>query len=56
MNRFGITRLWRDRCGSAAVFTALMMVVLLGVAALALDMGYLWMLKSNLQATADGGC
>ncbi len=53
MNRSVITRLWRDRCGATAVLTALMMVVLLGVAALALDMGYLWTLKNRLQATAD---
>ena len=42
-----------DRGGAIAVWTALMMVSLLGITALALDMGYLWVLKSQLQTTAD---
>ncbi len=53
MNRFGISRLWRDRRGSVAALTVLMMGMLLGAASLALDMGYLWMLKNRLQATAE---
>ena len=42
-----------DRRGAVAVWAVLMMVAMLGVTALALDMGYLWMLKNRLQATAD---
>ena len=42
-----------DRGGAIAVWTALMMVSLLGITALVLDMGFLWVLKSQLQATAD---
>ena len=53
MNRFGISRLWRDRRGAVAVLTALMMAMLLGVASLALDMGFLWVMKNRLQSTAD---
>ncbi len=53
MKRSVIIRLWRDRRGAVAVWTVLMMVSLLGITALALDMGYVWMLKNQLQATAD---
>ena len=53
MDKFGIGRLWHDRCGSVAALTVLMMGTLLGVASLALDMGYLWTLKNRPQATAD---
>ncbi|MEE8223800.1 MAG: Tad domain-containing protein [Alphaproteobacteria bacterium] len=53
MNISVIIRLWHDRRGSAAVWAVLLMVSFLGVTALVLDMGYLWVLKNNLQSTAD---
>ncbi len=45
----------RHRLGAAALLAALMMVVILGVAALALDIGYLFMNYSQLQSCSDSG-
>ncbi len=45
--------LLRDRRGAIGAWVALMLVMLLGMAALAIDMGYLWVLRHRLQATAD---
>ncbi len=42
-----------DRRGAIGAWVALMLVMLLGMAALAIDMGYLWVLRHRLQATAD---
>jgi Flp pilus assembly protein TadG len=50
-------RLWNlaAREGAVAVFVALTMVVLLGVAALAVDIGYLYVVRGELQNAADAG-
>ena len=53
MNRNSGKGLLRDRRGAVFVWVALMLVMLLGVAAMAIDMGYLWVLRNQLQATAD---
>ncbi len=45
--------LLRDRRGGVGAWSALMMLMLLGVAALPIDMGFLWVLRDRLQATAD---
>ena len=46
-------RFLQDRQGAVAVLFGLTLVVLVGSSALAVDMGYLYWLKSRLQATAD---
>ncbi len=51
--RHDVKGLLRDRRGSVGVWSALMLVVLLGVAALPIDMGFLWVLRNRLQSTAD---
>ncbi len=45
--------LLRDRRGAVGAWVALMLVMLLGVAALTIDMGFLWVLRNRLQSTAD---
>ena len=45
----------RHRKGVAAILAASMIVVLLGLAALALDIGYLYMNRGQLQTSADSG-
>ncbi len=51
--RHDVKGLLRDRRGAVGAWSALMLVVLLGVAALPIDMGFLWVLKNRLQSTAD---
>ena len=46
-------KLWRNEDGQAMVMVALMMVVLLGFAALAIDGGRLYIAKSKMQNAAD---
>lgn len=46
-------RLWRDRSGAFAPISALLLIVILGFGALAVDMGYAYIERSQLQATAD---
>ncbi len=53
MTRHNAKGLLRDRRGAVAAWVALMLVMLLGVAALTIDMGFLWVLRDRLQATAD---
>jgi len=53
MTRHNEKGLLRDRRGAVAVWAALMLVMLVGVAALVIDMGYLWVLRDRLQSTAD---
>ena len=48
-----IRELKRDQRGAVAVVVALSLVVILGVAALAVDASYLYSLRAQLQATAD---
>jgi hypothetical protein len=43
------------RTGATLVFVALSMVVLLGVAALAIDVGYAYVIRGELQNAADSG-
>ncbi len=53
MTRHNEKGLLRDRRGAVAALMALMLVMLLGMGALTIDMGFLWVLKNRLQATAD---
>lgn len=53
MNRNSGKGLLRDRRGAVGAWVAVMLVMLLGVAALTLDMGFLWVLRDRLQSTAD---
>ena len=48
-----IRELKRDQRGAVAVVVALSLVVILGVAALAVDASFLYSLRAQLQATAD---
>jgi Flp pilus assembly protein TadG len=45
----------RNRTGIAAIFAALLMVFLLGLAAFAVDIGYIYMSYSQLQSSSDSG-
>lgn len=47
--------LLKKRNGQALVLTAIMLPVLLGMAAMAIDVGYLFLTKSQLQTAADQG-
>ena len=53
MTRHGPKDLFGDRRGTVLVTVALSMGLILGFAALAVDTGYLYALKSRLQVTAD---
>ena len=53
MTRHNAKGLLRDRRGVVGAWVALMLVMLLGVAALAVDMGFLWVVRNRLQSTAD---
>ena len=46
-------KLLRDQRGASAVLIALLLVVLLGIAALAIDLGYLYVTRYELQNVAD---
>jgi Flp pilus assembly protein TadG len=50
-----IRQLVRGRTGATAAFVALIMVVLLGVAALAIDIGFAYVVRGELQNAADAG-
>jgi len=45
-----------DQRGVTAIVIALVMVLFVGVAALALDIGHLYLVKNELQNAADAGC
>ncbi|MEJ2285874.1 MAG: pilus assembly protein TadG-related protein [Desulfobacterales bacterium] len=45
-------KLLRNQRGVSAVIIALLLVVLLGMAALAVDLGYLFVTRNELQATS----
>ena len=53
MNRHGAKDFLRDQRGAVAIIVALLSVVLIGFAALAVDGGYLYWSRTQLQATAD---
>ena len=53
MNRKIALDLWSDRRGAIAPLGAMMLVFVIGFAALALDMGNNYVVKNQLQATAD---
>ena len=53
MNRQTVLDLWSDRRGAIAPLGAMMLVFVIGFAALALDMGHNYVVKNRLQATAD---
>jgi hypothetical protein len=44
---------YRDRKGTVLILTTFMMVALMGLLAIAVDLGYLMMVKSEMQRTAD---
>lgn len=44
----------KDRRGATAIVVAIVLIVLLGIAALAVDIGYLYAVKNELQNAADG--
>jgi Flp pilus assembly protein TadG len=44
-----------EQCGQVAVLAALFMVVLLGMSALVIDVGFLFVTKTQLQTSADAG-
>ncbi|MCE5264195.1 MAG: pilus assembly protein TadG-related protein, partial [Deltaproteobacteria bacterium] len=43
----------RRQSGAAAILVAFLMIVFLGIAALALDIGYLYVVRTELQNAAD---
>lgn len=45
----------RDQNGATVILVALAMIVLLGMAALAIDVGYLYVVRGELQNAADAG-
>ncbi len=47
------SELWRDCSGAFAPISALVLIVILGFGALAIDFGYAYVERNNLQATAD---
>ena len=53
MTRHNAKGLLRDRRGAVAAWVALMLVMLLGMGALAVDMSFLWVMRNRLQSTAD---
>jgi len=53
MNRPTARDFWSDRRGAIAPLGAMMLVFVIGFAALALDMGHNYVVKNRLQATAD---
>lgn len=50
-----LERILRNRRGQAIVLTAMMLPVLLGMTAMAVDVGYLYLAKAQLQTAADQG-
>ncbi len=44
---------WKNRRGVIAVFAAVLFIVMLGMVAFAVDLGYVAMMKTQLQAAAD---
>ncbi|MCX8101752.1 MAG: pilus assembly protein TadG-related protein [Geminicoccaceae bacterium] len=53
LDRFPVVRLARDRRGGVAVLAALSAPILAGFAALAVDIGHAYMVRTELQSTAD---
>lgn len=55
MSRARVLRLLRDHKGATVIFVAFAMVALLAFAALAVDVGYLYVVRNELQNAADAG-
>ena len=55
MSKARLIRLARGHKGATLVFVAIAMVMLLGFAALAVDLGYLYVVRGELQNAADSG-
>lgn len=55
MSRARLFRLLRDHKGATVIFVAIAMVTLLAFAALAVDVGYLYVVRGELQNAADSG-
>ena len=53
--QFGAIRFLEDQRGATAIMVALMMVVFIGFAALAVDVGHLYVVRNELQNAADAG-
>jgi len=56
MDLFHRMKSLNDQTGVTAIVVALLMVLFVGVAALALDIGHLYIVKNELQNAADAGC
>ena len=50
-----ITCIGKDQRGSVAIIVALSLLMLLGFGALAVDLGYVMLVKNELQNAADAG-
>ncbi len=48
-----IRSLWRDRRGAVAIYVSISMPMLLGIAAISLDLGRLMSVNTDLQSAAD---
>jgi Flp pilus assembly protein TadG len=49
--------LWiKEERGATFVVVALLIIVLVGVAALAIDIGHLFVVRNELQNASDAGC
>ena len=55
MPRTGLPRNRRSRRGAILVLSAVMIVVICGMAAMAIDVGYMMVMKTQLQVAADAG-
>jgi len=55
MSKAAIRRLMRGHRGATIIFVAIAMVMILGFAALAVDVGYLYVVRNQLQNAADSG-
>jgi Flp pilus assembly protein TadG len=55
MIKLTLLRLVREHKGATVVFVAIAMVMFLGFAALAVDLGYLYVVRGELQNAADSG-
>ena len=55
MIKLTLLRLVREHKGATVVFVAIAMVMFLGFAALAVDLGYLYVVRGELQNAADAG-
>ena len=55
MKRDSLIRLFGKHDGSAVIFVAVTLLLLLAFAALAIDMGHMYVVRTELQNAADAG-